>query len=330
MNLKSLQDKVLLDHTFKLVQEERERLIVLLRHLKEIQDRRLFSSLGYKSLFDFCVRRIGYSEDQAYRRISAMKLIKEIPEVGSQLSTGKLNLTHINLAQSLFKREALSAGKAFSREEKIEVLEKISDRPTREAEKIIFEFSSEPMPGVPDQIKLVGTEVVEIKFQAPQELQNKIEKLKGLLAHKNPSLSLAELFDQLCDLGLQKYSPTGDRTQASANTPAAVESAPRVGSAASKKSCVISKNESLSEQKSRQGSQKISVALKREVFQQAQEKCENCGSHYALEIDHIIPRALGGPNEKNNLRILCRLCNQRAAIQALGREKMEKYLERRH
>ncbi|NUM88778.1 MAG: HNH endonuclease, partial [Bdellovibrionales bacterium] len=51
-------------------------------------------------------------------------------------------------------------------------------------------------------------------------------------------------------------------------------------------------------------------------------KCENCHSVYALEIDHRIPRALGGTNDAPNLRLLCRSCNQRAAIQVFGLRKM--------
>lgn len=55
-------------------------------------------------------------------------------------------------------------------------------------------------------------------------------------------------------------------------------------------------------------------------------KCSNCGSVHALEVDRIRPRALGGSDEPSNLRILCRNCNQRAAIRVFGASKMEKFL----
>jgi len=38
--------------------------------------------------------------------------------------------------------------------------------------------------------------------------------------------------------------------------------------------------------------------------------CANCGSINELEIDHIIPLARGGTNDLDNLRILCKKCNQ--------------------
>src|SRR3990167_11470530 len=39
-------------------------------------------------------------------------------------------------------------------------------------------------------------------------------------------------------------------------------------------------------------------------------KCLACGSEENLTLDHIIPRARGGPNNRNNLQLLCRPCNE--------------------
>ena len=105
MNLGTINDSTLIETTEKLVREERELLTKVLHHLREIERRRLFSSLGFKSLFDFAVRQLGYSEDQAYRRISAMRLLKEIPELEAKIESGEISLTHISLAHSLFKQE---------------------------------------------------------------------------------------------------------------------------------------------------------------------------------------------------------------------------------
>ena len=58
----------------------------------------------------------------------------------------------------------------------------------------------------------------------------------------------------------------------------------------------------------------IPVAVKREVWRRDQGCCSyvdphsgrRCGSRYRLEIDHIVPFALGGPSELSNLRLHCR------------------------
>ena len=55
------------------------------------------------------------------------------------------------------------------------------------------------------------------------------------------------------------------------------------------------------------------------------DACENCGSTYALEWDHIVPKAKGGSDDLSNLRRLCRSCNQRAAIVHFGLDKMRQH-----
>ncbi|MDE0217929.1 MAG: HNH endonuclease signature motif containing protein [Spirochaetaceae bacterium] len=62
------------------------------------------------------------------------------------------------------------------------------------------------------------------------------------------------------------------------------------------------------------GSRYIPAAVRREVWRRDQGCCSyvdrqsgrRCGSRYRLEIDHIVPVALGGGAEPANLRVRCR------------------------
>jgi ATP adenylyltransferase len=56
----------------------------------------------------------------------------------------------------------------------------------------------------------------------------------------------------------------------------------------------------------------ISGSIKFEVLMRAKHRCELCGCHEsvrALEIDHIVPKNLGGEDSINNYQALCFSCN---------------------
>jgi len=56
----------------------------------------------------------------------------------------------------------------------------------------------------------------------------------------------------------------------------------------------------------------VSATLKYEVLKKAQFHCELCGVSAdvrALEVDHIVPRNLGGTDDPSNLQALCYSCN---------------------
>src|SRR5688572_15208742 len=93
MNFVNLHDSELLDKTHILVRQEREITLEILHLLKEIESRKLFLARGFSSLFDFCVKSLGYSESSAYRRISSMRLLNEIPEVEEKIMANKVNLS---------------------------------------------------------------------------------------------------------------------------------------------------------------------------------------------------------------------------------------------
>ncbi|WP_328291177.1 TerD family protein [Kineococcus sp. NBC_00420] len=57
-------------------------------------------------------------------------------------------------------------------------------------------------------------------------------------------------------------------------------------------------------------SRRIPHAVKVAVFQRDGGKCVQCGRSEYLEYDHDIPWSLGGATSEDNLRLLCRRCNQ--------------------
>jgi hypothetical protein len=315
MNLKNVADEKLLLDAKHYSKQERELLTVVLYHIKEVERRRLFSTLHYESIFEYAMKDLAYSQDQAGRRVAAARLLEELPEIEEKIKSGALNLTTLGMAQTLFQREKKVTGKPFTSEQKAEVLKNIEQKTTRQADTIVWSFSSVPKPLVKETIKVVSEELAEYNFSATKVTQEKIKKLKGLLAHKNPAISLGELIDKLCDLGLETWDP-GQKTVKLRRV-----AAPRLINSQGKIT------NSMSEVSGFQAIAFCSRAeISRQVWEKAKSRCENCGSTYALQEDHILPRAKGGASTLNNLRLLCRPCNQRAAIDQFGFKKMASYL----
>lgn len=123
-------------------------------------------------------------------------------------------------------------------------------------------------------------------------LREKLLRLKGQHAHTHPNMNLEELLHKMCDVLLN------------------------------------SKRDESKERKKAAGSRESVAAIYKEVKRRDQHQCANCKSTYALEIDHLVPKAVGGSNELGNLRVLCKQCNQRAAIEYFGLSKMDRYINK--
>lgn len=74
-------------------------------------------------------------------------------------------------------------------------------------------------------------------------------------------------------------------------------------------------------------SSQISEELRARVRTQAKNQCGYCRSLQkyvlgVLEIEHIIPKALGGTDLEENLWLSCRLCNAFKGVQTHGRDSV--------
>lgn len=228
-----------------------------------------------------------------------MRLIRDLPEIEEKLESGAVSLTNAAMAQTHFKHEERSA-KPLSSEEKLEVLRDLEGKSSREAERKLRELN--PKRITKDRVEPLDANLVEIRFSAPKELGDKLQRLMGLLAHSDPHITLADLVDKLADLALKEWDPAKEPARAvHRKTEAPKSGAPRIR-------------------------RRVPKAIEREVWRRDQGRCQKCNSQHGLELDHIHPVALGGESTIENLRLLCRSCNQRSAIHSFGIEKMDPYL----
>lgn len=327
MNLNQLKDAELLTQIKTFVQSERDLLVKILHHLREIERRKLFSDLGYKNLFDYALGELKYSEGQANRRIQAMRLLKDLPELETKIASGVLSLSNVQQAQTFFRDvQAAEPRRIVTPQEKLDVLEKLEGKSVRDAQKELLKIN--PVQALPKEKERAVTETQsEVRFLMSDKLKAKLEGVRSLLGAKGAMMTYAELFDVMSDLSLSALESKqfGKKRvqEAKTKTSDAFEpSCQKDTVEANSKSNLISPKEkalpSTSKVNSNNDSRYISKALKHQVWQRDKGACSGCGTQRNIQYDHIKPVALGGSTTFENLRLLCFQCNQRASIKIFG------------
>ncbi len=349
--IQKLSDDKLLQGTQSLVLEERRITLLVLRHLREIERRRLFADRGYGSLFDYCTRELKYSEAAAQRRIASMRLLRELPEIETRIEEGRLSLSVVSRAQTFFRQES-RVDTPVSTAQKREILQELEGKSAREAERVLLARSSDPVRLLPERVRAVSAEISEVRFVADQKFLSEVEVLRGLLAHSHPDASMAELLEFAVALAVKKLdrareperkSSCSKRAPVSSDLPpVSVQVSPPVsplptsevepgesseeghGTAA----CVTPNRSAETWRRARS----LPRALEREVWRRDASCCSytdsatgrKCGSRHRLQVDHVRPWALGGETTLENLRLLCFRHNQRLGIKSFGFRRMRR------
>jgi hypothetical protein len=182
--MKNINDKTLLLKTKQLVEQERKTLKEILEHLQEIYDRRLFADLGYSSLFKYLVKELKYSEGAAARRISALRLVKKVPEAKKMIEAGELNLTVASQTQGFTQNRSIKETK--------EVLKKVSGKTKDEAQKLFFSMTEGDTAVVKEKINRIGENEVRMHITVTDETRSKIKLVKDYYkCSTNDALDLA-------------------------------------------------------------------------------------------------------------------------------------------
>ena len=104
-NLKICSKFDLVEKIKVLAKDERRLTTEILGLLRQVEKRRIHLEMGYSSLFEFTVKELGYDEASASRRVQAVRLIRELPEVEEKMNSGHLSLTVVAQAQRFFLSE---------------------------------------------------------------------------------------------------------------------------------------------------------------------------------------------------------------------------------
>lgn len=239
-------------------------------HLEEVYRRRLFAHYKCSSIYDYCIRILGYSNGEAHKKISACKLASHCEGVKESIARGELSLSNAASVQVFLdkraKQQDLHTGSSHNSSYiESSVMNDISTGLNDENR----DFST--MKSQPSVQTLNPRSIIErVKNKNTRECEIELEKIA-----KESGLKLPE------------FKPSkrhyGHKTM-------------------------------------------LKVTLESEKLQLLKSRLKIRCEQELLQL--FVDEKLTATNPTSNLRLLCRSCNQRAAIVELGLGKMDRYINK--
>jgi 5-methylcytosine-specific restriction endonuclease McrA len=269
------------------------------------------------------------------------RLLRDLPEIEAKLRDGRLNLSHLTLAQNYFRRER-KAGRVPSIAQKLELVNALEGKSTREAERVISQRTGLESPKRAMRIE-------------PTEIQRKLfERVRDLWAHKIPSGDWTEIFVAMAEVTLTQIDPLkkAQRAESRAVRKRDVQktAAQQSGNNTAFANTTAASNggEPRSERLENgevqfclplpvplelaykpERSRYVTAEVVHEAWGKSEGRCTyvgpdgmRCTSTYALQLDHAVPFACGGDSSADNIRLTCREHNIQRAREVYGREFM--------
>ncbi len=298
------------------VANERRTTVELLNLINVAMQRRLYLERGFSSMFDWLVRGFGYSESAAYRRISAARLLKMVPDAGARLESGQVSLSSLAHAQSVMRAQEKKFGTKVSAEIQAQVVEQIGGKSRVETDRTLISMFPDVAPvASAERAVAVDESTTRLSVNLPLEVMKDLDRVKELLSHALPDGDYARAIARIAREFLERNDPLRKpiseakkwkSTSPTKNMKSASAAKNLKSTSAAKKTCVTS--------------------VRRQTIQKAGGRCTYkdaktgrvCGTRYQAQVDHIVPRALGGGNEPENLRCLCGKHNRLMAEKILG------------
>ncbi len=334
-------------HLASMLRNEHGAMADFLLALADFDRQKLWRDVGHTSLFYFLRRELKLSAGAAQNRKTAAELIQKFPEVEAALRQGHLCLSTVNEVAKVLTpentHEVLPRFFGLSRREAEEVavsLRPVEVVPVREVITAIrpaapvvravpaathpmaagrevapahaFHLAeiaapvavTAPVAQPPrDSVEPLDAELSRLHVTVFRRFLEKLEAAKDALGHACPSGSGADILERGLDLVLAQHA----KRMGLVETPRKEPRPSRTDA--------------------------IPAHVKREVLLRAGgrrcewrfESGERCGCRRRLELDHIVPRALGGQSTIDNVRLVCRQHNLLAARRVFGDAVMDRY-----
>jgi len=301
----------------------------VLHFINDLDRRKSFLELGYSSVLDYCVRKLGYSRSGAGRRIQAARCAHRHPEVFGLLRARELSVGTAALIEGI-----------LSDDNKDEILRRIRGATHREIERVVseyrppvalrdrFHFVQVPVPAprnadaeffarmcrrsLPEEWRQPMQEKVYVQFLADEEFMKLFEEVRNLMPDGGEQ-NIADVMRRVLAEYRDRHSPVARHARREAKN----------GSA---------RLESQRWECNSTQSRHIPDEVRDMVFVRDGGQCSfvaadgtRCQCRKNLQLDHIKPFAAGGTHHPENLRLLCGAHNRLAAEHVLGKHVMQAY-----
>jgi len=312
--LSTMSDAELIARLAALVREARRLTAAVLLHIAEVEARGLHLAAACPSMYAYCTRVLGMSEDEAFKRIRAARALRKFPVVAEAVANGRLHLTAVVLLAPHLTDDCAEnvVGEASGKSKaEIEILlarraprPDVEQRLERVAEQTVLapagQVVLEPVPPVPPRVVPLSEERFALQLTISAGMREKFLRAQAHLRHQVPSGDLSEVFDRVLDRFLDQVERKrfGKAKRPRAAKPSRVKR--------------YIPNEARRQAVARDG-------LRCSFVSEDGRRCEETGF---LEFDHVVPVAAGG-EASDGVRVLCRSHNQHQAERVLGRAAVE-------
>src|SRR5262245_30458223 len=184
--LAPLDDQALLAELPRLARSERSATVELVARLAELDERRLYLSAGFPSLFAYCTSVLKLRENEAYNRIEAARAVLRQPELLDGLADGSLSLTTLRIVAPHVSDEdktLLEAAKGKSRREVEKlVVAMLPEQPAVSSVRKLPELPPSRRPVVAP----VSADQYRFTITGKQEDKDRLDRVQDMVRHQIP------------------------------------------------------------------------------------------------------------------------------------------------
>lgn len=338
--LHQLSNQALLLRLRELVACERQATAAVVCHLAEVERRGLHRDEGYESLFVYCRQALQLSENEAYLRIHACRVVRRFPLALERLQRGALHLSALKLL-----------GPRLTEENHRQLLDAAAGKSKPQLQQLLAERF--PEPDVPTVVRKLPSRALKQPSETPQPTlalsdpkppapapafsppptlrpapprpaaRPTLAPLSALSAERfklqlTVSRSLHDKLQQACEL-TRHGNPSGDLC-------VVIEQALQllIEKQLKQHFAKVDRPRRTSREP-RPDSRYLPAEVRREVAERDQMRCtyasdsgHRCQARTMLEYHHEQPYARGGAPTADNIRLLCRAHNQLMAERDFG------------